>query len=224
MLMFKVCLYGQHPNALLREGNKLYNRERYNDAEVLYRKSMDKNKDNYISRFNLGASVYKQNNYKEAEKQFELVSNGKYSDNVKSKAYYNLGNSLLKQERYSEAIEAYKKSLKINSKDNDAKYNLSYALKKLMMKQQQNKNRNNDNKNQNNNRNQGNKENNNQNNKDNKEKENNKENKSNNNKQGMSKEEAERLLKAIDNEEKNLQNKLKNQRIKYTKKNIEKDW
>jgi hypothetical protein len=57
-----------------------------------------------------------------------------------SKAYYNIGNSFFKQDKLQESIEAYKKALDINPNDRDAKYNLELArakLKESSEKQQQ---------------------------------------------------------------------------------------
>ena len=150
---------------------------------------------------------YQQKNYAEAEKGYEKVINSKAEMDVKSKAFYNLGNAYFNQEKYNEAINAYKKSLKINPSDVEAKKNLSIALKKRK-KQDQDKDQ---------------KENQNQ----EKQKENNKnkdqkENQNQEKQQKLSKEEAERLLRIIDNEEKNVVKKLPKQRAED---NVnEKDW
>lgn len=45
------------------------------------------------------------------------------------KIYHNLGNAYLFQKKYNEAIDAYKKSLKLNPNDEDTRYNLAFALK-----------------------------------------------------------------------------------------------
>ena len=56
---------------------------------------------------------------------------------IEADSYYNLGNTMMAQEKYAEAFEAYKNSLKINPNDEDARYNLEYARWKLIQQQQQ---------------------------------------------------------------------------------------
>jgi hypothetical protein len=56
------------------------------------------------------------------------------------KAYYNIGNAYFKQDKLQESIQSYIKALDINPDDRDAKYNLELArakLKEMADKQQQ---------------------------------------------------------------------------------------
>ena len=132
--------------------------------------------------------------------------------NKKSAAMYNLGNSLLKANKVQESIEAYKGSLKLTPDNPKAKYNLAYAqdlLKKQQeqKQQQQNKDKQDKNKDQN-------KKDQKDQNKENKEQEkNDKQNEDQKQQQDqqqrMSKDDAQRLLNALANEEKNVQEKVK---------------
>ena len=130
-----------------------------------------------------------------------------------SKAYYNLGNSYLKSEKYQESVDAYKMALRQNPKDDDARYNLAYALAKLKAQQQKN---NQQNKNQQN-KNEQNKD---QQKKDQQQQKNQDQKKDQQQKQDqqqqeqkkssqlkISKEEAERMLQALKNQEQKLQKK-----------------
>ena len=129
----------QTDKALIRQGNNDYKNGNYADAEVKYRKSLDKEY-NPKAQFNLGDALYEQGNYEDAEKNFSEITKRNTSQNIESEAYYNLGNTLMAQEKYAEAFDAYKKSLKSNPDDNDARYNLEYARWKMIQQQQQQQN------------------------------------------------------------------------------------
>ncbi len=77
-------------------------------------------------------------------KSFQSAFVDAKNDSEKAKLYYNIGNSLLKSQKIKESVGAYKESLKLNPNDQQAKYNLSYALNMLKnpnQDQQQNQNR-----------------------------------------------------------------------------------
>lgn len=110
----------------------------YQKAEINFRKAMAVTKNHINAQYNLANTLYRQEKYSEAAEIYKAISeNLKADKKMRSKAYHNYGNSLLKQEKYKESIEAYKKSLKINPKDKETKYNLEYAKKKMQQQQQQ---------------------------------------------------------------------------------------
>jgi len=143
--------WSQQENHLIRSGNKEYNDGNYKKAEIDYIKSTQAKKASHKGFYNLGDSWYMQKNYLEAAAAFDTLRTFKMDDETRSKSYYNLGNSLLKagidsaqlaQKVLPQSIEAYKQSLRLNPADTDAKYNLAYAQKlldKSQKQQQQNK-------------------------------------------------------------------------------------
>lgn len=217
----------QSERKLIREGNELYKNKKYAEAEAYYKKSLGTNNKSIEGNYNLGNSLYKQGKFEDAEKQFQSIASDKnLSDEQKSMLYHNYGNSLLKDQKYQESINAYKNALKLNSKDNDTRYNLAYAQSKLLQQQQQqqqqNKDQNKDQKDKDK-KNQQQKEQQNQDKKDQQQQEMNKqEQKQAQQKKEISKEDAEKILQALNNDEKNTQKKLtKKQAVKT---NIEKEW
>ena len=138
-------VFSQSEKKLVREGNDLFEEENYSEAEIEYRKSLTEKPGYYKGTFNLGDAMYKQENYEESGKLFDEVAELSDDSNIKASSYYNLGNSLLSENKFKESIEAYKKSLRLNPTDADAKYNLEYARKKLNeQEQQQNQDQNKD--------------------------------------------------------------------------------
>lgn len=130
---------GQVPRKYIRAGNKQFKEGKFSDAEVDYRKAVAKNPDYYKGQFNLGDAMYEQKNMEESGKIFNQLSETAKDPKVKSSALYNYGNTLLSQKKYKEAMEAYKKSLLLNPKDENAKYNYEYARKKMIQQQKQQK-------------------------------------------------------------------------------------
>lgn len=132
--------YAQSERKLVRSGNSEYEDGNFSDAEVQYRKALDENPNSFKGKFNLGDAMYEQENFEESAKIFNDLTEANLTDEQKASAYYNLGNNLLKAEKYQESIEAYKKSLRLEPTDYNAKYNLEYARKKLDDQEQQQQN------------------------------------------------------------------------------------
>jgi Ca-activated chloride channel family protein len=80
----------------------------------------------------------------EAAAQFDVVSQTVSHKDTVHKALHNLGNCRLKQENWQAAVDAYKKSLKVDPKDEDTRYNLAYAQKKLKEQEKKDKDKNKD--------------------------------------------------------------------------------
>ena len=124
----------------IRSGNKFYGKAEYSEAEISYRKALEKQPDSYEANFNLADALYKQKRYDEAAGLNEqLAADSARLDNAAS-AYFNQGNALFQQRKLQEALEAYKNSLRLNPADMEAKFNYAYTKKLL----DQNKNDKND--------------------------------------------------------------------------------
>ncbi len=142
----------QSTKNLVRKGNKLFEQQKYQDAEVKYRKALEKDPNYAKGKFNLGDAVYQEKNYKEASKLFSELGEKAATREQKANAWYNLGNSLMQQKQYDKSVDAFIQALKHNPNDQDAKYNLVYArkmLKKQQQKKKQQQNKKNQNKKQN---------------------------------------------------------------------------
>ena len=213
-LIFSVAS-AQSENKLLREGNKLYDKGKFKDAEMNYRKAMEINKNSQKGQFNLGDAVYRQKNFEESSKIFNNLSSTNLTSREKAGVLHNLGNSLLEGKDYNKSIAAYQNALMNNPSDLDTKYNLEYAKLMLKKQQQQQQKQKQDQKNQDK--------------KDNKKKEQNKEQNQDKKDQQdqskkISKEDAERMLEAMKNDEKKTLQKVKKQTVHAQQAIIEKDW
>lgn len=212
--------FAQKENRLLRSGNSSYKEGKFTDAEKSYRKALELNKNSYKGKFNLGTAVYKEKNFEESAKIYEDLSNQKMDPKARADVYYNLGNSLMEAKKYDQSVMAYMKSLLSNPEDKDTKYNLEYA--KAMQKKQQEQQK----KDQQNKKNQDKKDQD-QKDKQDQNKDQNKENSQAKNQQDhrkISKEDAERMLEALKNDEKRTMQKVQKQKAKAQPVLIEKDW
>jgi Ca-activated chloride channel homolog len=221
ILFFSLQGFTQKDIKLLRQGNKLYDQGKYKEAELDYRKALEINKESNKGKFNLGTAIYQEKNFNESTKIYEELAGKELDKSTKAKVYHNFGNSLLESKQYEQSIAAYKNSLLNDPSDKDTKYNLEYA--KLMLKQQkqQQQKQNQQDKKQDK-KDQDKKDQNNQN-KDQQNKDQNKNQSQDQNKK-ISKEDAERMLEALKNDEKKTMAKLKKSKAKIQPTIIEKDW
>ena len=121
----------------VREGNELYNQLKFEEAEIAYKKALDKNPNYAKASYNLANAIYQKNQNKEAVFQYDLAE--KIAPNKMSKAeiFHNMGNSFMKEKQYDKAVDAYKNSMRNNSKDEETRYNLAMAQE--LLKNQQDK-------------------------------------------------------------------------------------
>ena len=204
----------------LRSGNKLYNDSLFIKAEVDYRKALELNPKSTDAMFNLANALLMQQKAKEAMEQYESVSKIEKDKEKLAQIYHNMGVILQSSKQLPQCIEAYKESLRNNPKDDETRYNLALAQKQLKDQQQ-------DQQNQDQQQQQEQKEDKQDQNKDQQEQDQ-KDQQQNQqqqqqNKNEMSKENAQQLLNAVMQDEKNVQDKVKKQ-IQIQGKKLEKDW
>ncbi|MDE6114573.1 MAG: tetratricopeptide repeat protein [Muribaculum sp.] len=132
----------------IREGNKYYEEKRFADAEVAYRKALEENAASEIAMYNLATSLIRQsgsanpnegnNPMAEAQTLLQNVAQSAQDISVAENAFYNLGNMAFNQQQYDQAINMYKGALRKNPDNDKARENLRLAqLKKQQQEQQQ---------------------------------------------------------------------------------------
>jgi Ca-activated chloride channel family protein len=231
MFLCSPVLFAQDVNSYIHKGNELYKEKKYKDAEVDYRKSVEKKKQSVAGNFNWGDALYKEKKFGDAQQHFTDIASAAKDSKIKADAYHNLGNSLMETKKYDESINAYKKSLLSDPKDEQTRYNLAYAEEMLKKQQQQNKQNQDKNKQ---NQDQKNKQNQANGNPDKNQKGNPDKNQQDKNQQqnqkgqqqpnSLSKDDAQRMLNALNDQEKATQDKLKNKKVQGSKVRVEKDW
>ena len=126
-IIFPILLFAD-VSSLMRKGNGLMRKERYEEALKTYQQAQVLEPDNIKIHYNMGRALYKIEKYPEAITEFELgllTKDKKFQAN----SLYNIGNCKFKQGDLDGAINAYKTALLFNNKDIKAKQNLEFCLK-----------------------------------------------------------------------------------------------
>lgn len=215
-MVFSVVAQQESPD--VTSGNKLFKAKKFTEAEIEYRKGLQKNPKSFEANYNLGNALYRQGKFTDALEQYKTALALQPKDKQElASSFHNAGNALLSEKKLQESIDAYKMALKANPKDNDTRYNLAYA-QALLKKQEQDKDKNKDkDKDQDKDK--------------DKDKDQNKDKKDDQQQQQkqqpqqpqMTKENAQQILDALMQDEKNTLDKAKKQQVKG-KRSAEKDW
>ncbi|MBE0432077.1 tetratricopeptide repeat protein [candidate division WOR-3 bacterium] len=114
--------------ASMRRGNRLERKGEYAEALRHYQEALVQEPDNPKIHYNIGRVLYRMQEYDEAISEFQLgfleKDMGFHAD-----IFYNIGNSQFRKGQLDAAIEAYRMSLLVDPKDLDAKQNLEFCLK-----------------------------------------------------------------------------------------------
>lgn len=216
MLVSTIPTQAQSDRSNIREGNRLFRSGKHADSEVSYRKAMEKNPRNPQAAYNLGNALFAQKKDSAAVVAYQSGVQLETSAKRKAMGYHNMGVVCQSHKMFSEAIEAYKNALRLNPKDDEARYNLELC-KKQQKKQQDKKNQ--DKKDQKKDQN-GKDEKKDQDKKDqNKDKQKEKQDKNK-----MSKDNAEQLLNAAIQQEKNTQKRMKDKMQQPRSRKLDKNW
>ncbi len=208
----------QTDRQMIRQGNKQYRKGNVAEAEVSYRKAVERNERNPQANYNLGNSLMAQRKDSLAISQLEKAAKLETNPQRRAQAYHNMGVICQQHRMFGEAIEAYKEALRNNPTDHETRYNLELC-KRQQKDQQQDQNQQN------------------QQNKDNKDKQDKQDQQKQEQqkqdqqkqdqqqqKQQMSKENAEQLLNAAMQEEKQTQERMKKAQQQPQKRRLEKNW
>jgi len=132
-------MHAQQENADVRAGNRLYEEGNYIEAEIAFRHALNINPQSFEANFNLGNALFRQEKYEEAFRQYNraLALLPENDNERRAAVLHNIGNTLLISGNIAQSIEAYKQSLKNNPMDDETRYNLAFA-QKLLQDQEQN--------------------------------------------------------------------------------------
>lgn len=236
----------------VRAGNRKFRKDNWKEADISYRKALVKDSTSVAANYNLANTLYRQENYEEAEKLMKKIGDNASASANAADYWYNTGDIAIAKKDWQGAVNAFKEALLKNPSDMDAKENYIYAKKMLENQQknggngdgQNNQDQNNQNQDQNQNGQDQNKDQNNDQNKDGQNKDQNKDqnqNQNQNNDQGnggqqpqqgqqgqegkISPQQAQQMLRAIQAKEKETQDKVNKEKADALKsRQKEKNW
>jgi len=114
---------------LVHDGNRALARGDAEAAAKRYLEALAEEPDNPVIQYNLGNALYTGQQFPDADAAYGAAV-GRADSVLTGALSYNLGNSLFRQGRYGEAADAYKRVLRRNPADEDARWNLELALRK----------------------------------------------------------------------------------------------
>nr|WP_315201103.1 tetratricopeptide repeat protein [uncultured Flavobacterium sp.] len=132
LMLLTFVANAQEKDKVLPEANEEYAAKKFVDAEANYRISHSKFPNRTVASYNLGNSIYRQNQFSESKFAYANALKNLKTRSQKHKAFHNLGNVFMKEKDYTQAVEAYKNALRNNPEDEETRYN--YALAKKMLK------------------------------------------------------------------------------------------
>ena len=239
LLIISLCMavvsYAQRTDRdFVRRGNKLYADSLFVKAEVEYRRALDVNPQSMEAMYNLGNS---QRKAEEAMKQYQAAAslipaggrNIAVADEDKMKLaqiYHNMGVLLQSSQQLDACIEAYKSALRNNPRDHETRYNLTLAMKQRQQQQEQQQNQDQQNQDQQKEEEKQEQEQQEQQNQQEQEQQEQQEQQQQQpqEQQDMSKENAEQMLNAIMQDEKEIQEKVQKAMQEVQPRRFEKDW
>src|SRR3989338_110093 len=135
-----VCGFQFYSALQNEEGNKRYGKGQVGKAKSAYESALKSEPGSPEIAFNLGNAYYKGESFDKSLEAYKKAAEDKKSPLLQSKAFYNLGNSLFRRKETDKAAEFYKQALRLNTKDEDAKYNLELLSQRENEQQNQQQN------------------------------------------------------------------------------------
>ena len=219
LLLMTVAAHAQSDRDYVRRGNQQFRAGKFAEAEVDYRKAIERNAKNPQALYNLGNALLAQKKDSAAVEQFQQAAKLETNPRRRANAFHNIGVVCQGHQMFGEAIEAYKESLRNNPDDDETRYNLE--LCKRQQKQQQQNQQNKDNKD---NKDKQDKDKKKDQDKQDQQKQQDDQKKQQEQKPQMSKENAEQLLNAAMQEEKNTQQRIKKAQHQKQNRRLQKNW
>ena len=206
--------FAQSDRQLVRQGNKQFRKGNNAEAEVSYRKAVEKNARNPQANYNLGNALMMQRKDSLAITQYENAAKLETNPLRRAQAYHNMGVICQQHQMFGEAIEAYKEALRNNPTDDETRYNLELCKRQQKQQQQDQNQQNKDNKDQKDKKDQ----------QQQQDQQQQKKDEQKQQQQQMSKDNAEQLLNAAMQEEKQTQERMKKAQQQPQKRRLEKNW
>ncbi len=115
----------------VRQGNRKFGKENWQEAEIGYRKALVRDSTSLAATYNLANTLYKEGHYDFADSTMRRISGTAPISSHASDYYYNLGDIAIGKKDWQSAVDAFKKSILLNPGDLEAKENYAYAKKML---------------------------------------------------------------------------------------------
>ncbi len=115
---------------LNEEGIRLYEAEKYREAAGKFSSVKRMTDETAVAHFNMGNAYYRQGGYDSAMREYFLAARSA-DKKLKANVYFNLGNCQYYRGDLEKALHYFRKTMKLNRDDEDARVNYEFVLSKL---------------------------------------------------------------------------------------------
>ena len=136
LLILSAPAFADEYRSKANDGFDYYKNGEYDKAVEYYKQAGILKPDKALPKVGKGAALYRSNDLEGAAQEFEsAASTG--NKRLTADMRYNIGNTKFKAEDYKGAIESYVEALKLNPDEFDYKHNLELSLSRLQQQDQQ---------------------------------------------------------------------------------------
>ena len=121
----------------MRKGNRSFRKGDYASADISYRKALLKDSSSVAGKYNLADNLYRQENFDEAARVMDSAREAVADVPFQASYWFNRGDIAIAKQDWQTAVDSFKECLKITPEDMDAKKNYVYARNKLQEQQQE---------------------------------------------------------------------------------------
>ncbi len=121
----------------LRRGNRQFRKGEFAKADISYRKALMQDSTSVAGTYNLANTLYREKDMENARKLLDGVKETAPGEAFAPDYYFNLGDVAIAQEDWQAAVDAFKQCLLRTPDDLKAKENYIYARNKLQEQQNQ---------------------------------------------------------------------------------------
>lgn len=114
-----------------RMGDRLYDAGDHKRAFDVYNRLLRDNPNDPELNYNAGNCLYKLERYEDARKYYERALANTSDTKLRNDIHYNLANCDFREKKVRESVEKYKQVLRADAMDDDARHNLELALQQL---------------------------------------------------------------------------------------------
>lgn len=146
VIILPILTYAQVDKREVREGNRHYSKEKYQESEIAYRKALIKDSTSVAANYNLASALYRQQDFQGAKAVIDKLNSQQQAPNadamgssvpLPSEAHFNSGDISLQLKDYGNAVKSFREYLLAHPEDLEAKENYLYAKKMLQDQQNQ---------------------------------------------------------------------------------------
>ena len=122
----------------VRRGNRQYAKDKIERSIESYQEALRHDPSSFEAKYDLASALYRAERYEKAEQTLlSIVNDERRSEEERGEVSYNLGNTQFAQKRYKEALSSYRRAMRCNPNDEDAKFNYAFTKRLLQQQEQQ---------------------------------------------------------------------------------------